>query len=223
MCFGRAGAELVSVSHASYKEVSEAALEEARQVWESVDTACVLRIVSTFPPEVVLRSEGPGRTVGGDARLCRVEAASAGTSTSTRSAFHGGSESVERAAVLALVDSTRYLTAPGNWEAFLNKVTYCVATGRRLYAWVGTLPLEVLDARPGPLPWMTCKEAPGNTLNIYKAIAFLALFHGRDPGWQKGASMALLNLGVVRARSTRESDDPHGPDLRKNGERRDDL
>ena len=42
--------------------------------------------------------------------------------------------------------------------------------------WIGTLKQSVLDARPGPLPWMACAEPKGNTLNIYKAIALLALF-----------------------------------------------
>ena len=163
-------AELVHVSDATWKTEASAALGAARPAWESVVIGCVLRIKSTQPAKLGLRNAQPER---GDTsavpRLCRVDVGD------------GGPPPGDAAAVLALVDSVGYLEAPGNWEAFLNKAAYCKATGRAFYAWVGTLPRETLDARPGGLPWTTCREAPGNTLNIYKAIALLALFHGPDP------------------------------------------
>ena len=84
--------------------------------------------------------------------------------------------------MLALVDSLGYLEQPGNWEAFLNKASYCRKTGRAFYLWVGKIDQGELDLREGAdLPWLRCREAPGNTLNIYKAVAFLALFRGPEP------------------------------------------
>ena len=157
--------ELVTVKMDTWTKVSEAALQEARPVWESVETACVLRIKSSSPAKVGMRG---GRLDEG-AHLCRVDLGD-----------YGGADG-DKAAVLALVDSTAYLERPGNWEAFLNKCAYCAKTRRRLYVWIGNLPRAVLDERPGDLPWMSCKEKPGNTLNIYKAIAFLALFASEDP------------------------------------------
>lgn len=77
--------------------------------------------------------------------------------------------------VMMMVNSIEYLQQEGNWLAFLNKAAFCRATQRRLYLWVGDLPRELLDERR-PVPWMNCEHSSGNTLNIYKALAFLALF-----------------------------------------------
>lgn len=77
-----------------------------------------------------------------------------------------------------MVNTEEYLMRPGNWEAFLNKASYCRRSGRRLFVWVGELPKAQLGARHS-VPWLNCREPPGNTLNIYKAIALLALSEGK--------------------------------------------
>jgi len=63
----------------------------------------------------------------------------------------------------------------------LNKVAYCRATKRALYLFLGAPEPRALDARHDDLPWLDCREPPGNTLHIGKTLAFLALFHGPEP------------------------------------------
>lgn len=63
----------------------------------------------------------------------------------------------------------------------MNKVAYCRATKRALYLFLGAPEPRALDARHDDLPWLDCREPPGNTLHIGKTLAFLALFHGPEP------------------------------------------
>ncbi|KAJ8611650.1 hypothetical protein CTAYLR_007885 [Chrysophaeum taylorii] len=157
--------EEIIVSRELYLNVTDVAMADARMYWERVDTRCTARVTEAWPAHIQLSSlsSSSDKSVP---RLCRVTLDTGETGVVVDS---------RRMAVMMMVDSVAYLKLPGNWLAFLNKAAYCRATRRRFFLWVGTLPKADLDARH-PVPWMRCVEKPGNTLNIHKAIAFLALF-----------------------------------------------
>lgn len=98
-----------------------------------------------------------------------------GSASNLSASSQAGETRPEATAVMMMVNSVDYLLQEGNWLAFLNKAAFCRSTHRRFYLWIGELPSDELDARHG-VPWMRCEHRPGNTLNIYKALAFLALF-----------------------------------------------
>jgi len=98
---------------------------------------------------------------------------------------HGGEVDAKKTTILAMVDSPGYLEQRGNWEAFLNKASYCRRTRRRFYIWIGVPPPNVLNARVDA-PWARCRDKTrgnANTLNGVKNLAFLALFD--DPSIDK--------------------------------------
>ncbi|KAJ1452535.1 hypothetical protein M885DRAFT_526907 [Pelagophyceae sp. CCMP2097] len=163
----------VRVSREAYLNESASALKAAKPIWSSVVADCVLDVGDGAPAHAKLRAGNespPLEAVAPAPRLCRVV-----------STIGGDDFDADLVAVFSIVDSLDYLKRPDNWAAFLNKVAFCAKQKRRLYLWVGDIEKAVLHARPGPLPWMDCNEAPGNTLNIYKAVALLALFKKARP------------------------------------------
>lgn len=145
----------MTVSRELYENVTDVAMSDSFRVAALVDAKCVVRIEKN---RLVFLEESDSPYLP---RLCRVEDVA---------------EPTESTSVLMMVNSVNYLEQRGNWLAFLNKASYCRATKRRFYVWIGDLPRAELDARHS-IPWRTrCAHNPGNTLNIYKAIAFIVLF-----------------------------------------------
>ena len=145
------------VTKDQWQAEAQAALNDARPLFEAVKNGCVLTISGN---RVTTTSASP-------LKLCRVD--------------HGGAVDAKKTVVLAMADSTKYLETRGNWEAFLNKAAYCRKTKRALYLWLGVPSSDILDARHAA-PWATCRDRrEGNTLNGVKTLGFLALFHQQNP------------------------------------------
>ena len=134
--------------------------------WAAADRQCIATIASATPP--YLSYDGRDTT---KPKLCRVD--------------HGGPVDADKTTILMFVNTPQYLEQRGNWEAFLNKASYCRRTRRRFYIWIGVPPPSVLNARVDA-PWARCRDKTRgleNTLNGVKNLAFLALFD--DPSIDK--------------------------------------
>ena len=157
LLFAATTAKKVTVTKAQWAASAKSALAAAAPDWAAADRTCVATIASARPA----RLSYDGRE-NGTPKLCRVD--------------HGGAVDDGKTTVLAMVDSPQYLEQRGNWEAFLNKASYCRRTRRIFYIWIGVPAPEVLDKRIDA-PWARCRDKhAGNTLNGVKNLAFLALF-----------------------------------------------
>ena len=161
-----AAANTVSVTKQIWSDSAQSAIAAAKPDWAAADRGCVATIASATPP--YLSYDGRDTT---KPKLCRVD--------------HGGEVDAEKTTILAMVDSPQYLEQRGNWEAFLNKASYCRRTRRKFYIWIGVPPPSILNARVDA-PWARCRDKArgnANTLNGVKNLAFLALFD--DPSIDK--------------------------------------
>ena len=85
------------------------------------DRQCIATIASATPP--YLSYDGRDTT---KPKLCRVD--------------HGGPVDADKTTILMFVNTPQYLEQRGNWEAFLNKASYCRRTRRKFYIWIGVPP-----------------------------------------------------------------------------------
>ena len=162
----RTAATTVSVTKEIWSDSAQSAIAAAKPDWAAADRKCIATIASATPP--YLSYDGRDTT---KPKLCRVD--------------HGGPVDAEKTTILMFVNTPQYLEQRGNWEAFLNKASYCRRTRRRFYIWIGVPPPSVLNARVDA-PWARCRDKSRdheNTLNGVKNLAFLALFD--DPSIDK--------------------------------------
>ena len=165
-CAARTAATTVSVTQDVWRESAASAQAAAKPDWAAADRQCIATIASATPP--YLSYDGRDTT---KPKLCRVD--------------HGGPVDADKTTILMFVNTPQYLEQRGNWEAFLNKASYCRRTRRKFYIWIGVPPPAVLNARVDA-PWARCRDntrGHENTLNGVKNLAFLALFD--DPSIDK--------------------------------------
>ena len=162
----RTAATTVSVTKEIWSDSAQSAIAAAKPDWAAADRQCIATIASATPP--YLSYDGRDTT---KPKLCRVD--------------HGGEVDADKTTILMFVNTPQYLEQRGNWEAFLNKASYCRRTRRKFYIWIGVPPSNVLNARVDA-PWARCRDKTRgleNTLNGVKNLAFLALFD--DPSIDK--------------------------------------
>ena len=134
----RTGATTVSVTKEIWSDSAASAIAAAKPDWAAADRQCIATIASATPP--YLSYDGRDTT---KPKLCRVD--------------HGGAVDAEKTTILMFVNTPQYLEQRGNWEAFLNKASYCRRTRRRFYIWIGVPPSNVLNARVDA-PWARCRD-----------------------------------------------------------------
>ena len=159
----------VAVTRAAYANATAAALASARRVAARISLDCAIALRG----DGVVVSHGGRSYAVGDALPAALVGGGGGALCAAGAAAAPG-----RVAVFTVVDTIGYLTAPGNLDAFRNKVAFCERTARPLYVLLVGTGDASLHAREGP-PWQPCGEPDGNQLSVYKAPGALRVFESR--------------------------------------------